>query len=110
MKRDTDMQAFLNYVLAPHSSIKTPVFRSAEFAAFMASDQFIFLTIYGPQPLTAQQLPTFSNGLYIPHPQTDQLLFFLMHDLGCSGQLDLQKMAEQTASIILTKPKLRIIV
>ncbi|MCP1421961.1 two-component system response regulator YesN [Paenibacillus xylanexedens] len=103
MKRDADMQAFLNYVLAPHSSIKTPVFRSAEFAAIMASDQFILLTIYGPQPLTAQQLPTFSNGLYIPHPQTDQVLFFLMHDLDCSGQLDLQKMAEQTASIILTK-------
>lgn len=102
MKIDADMQAFLNVVLAPNASSKKSAFRSAEFAAIFASEQFVLMTVYSPQPLSAQQLPTFSNGLYIPHPQSEQLLFFLIHDPECTIH-ELQIKAIQTANVILTK-------
>ncbi|NUU74339.1 response regulator [Paenibacillus xylanilyticus] len=102
MKTDADMQLFLNYMLTPNASTKMPVFRSAEFTAIMSSEQFVLMTLYGPHPISAHALPTFSNGLYIPHPQSDQLLFFLMHDSECTA-VELQEKASQIASMILAK-------
>ncbi|WP_433709091.1 response regulator transcription factor [Paenibacillus illinoisensis] len=102
MKFDGDMQSFLNIVLAPNASIKKTAFRSAEFAAISASRYLVLMTIYSPQPLSAQQLPGFSNGLYIPHPQSDKLLFFLIHDPESTEQ-ELKNKALQTADIILEK-------
>ncbi|MEF3355388.1 response regulator [Paenibacillus sp. GYB006] len=104
MKIEADIQALLNVVLTPSAFSKQPVFRSAEFDAIFNSEQLVLMTIYSPQPLSGIELPTFSNSLYIPHPQSDQLMFFLMHDKEGTIQ-ELQKMALQTANMILDKAK-----
>ncbi|KAA8782410.1 response regulator [Paenibacillus amylolyticus] len=80
MKIDADQQTFLHVVLSPHLPAKRPVFRSREFAVLLEAELLLFMMIYSPKPCIVEHLPSFPQSLYIPHPQSEQLVFLMMYN------------------------------
>ncbi len=100
MRIDADHQTFLHLVLNSHMPAKRPVFRSREFNAILDADQLVLMTMYSPEPNTAAQLPSFPQSLYIPHPQSEQLMFLLIYDQGCAAERLKQRSIEHSGQIL----------